>query len=95
MPDGQYNDLQLALTKKDFIATVAVSGSWTETGSVETKIGSYTIFDLTSQKLGPAQFFTYLGRTFATCISASAGRFRQRTLQDSPLFVCRQSRRSM
>jgi len=67
MPDGQYNDLQLALTKKDFIATVAVSGSWTETGSVETKIGSYTIFDLTSQKLGrstvlhlPGSDFCYL-----------------------------------
>jgi len=52
MPDGHYSDLQLAVTGQNFIATVTVSGSQAETGSAETRIGSYTIFDLTSQKLG-------------------------------------------
>ena len=67
MPDGHYSDLQLAVTGQNFIATVTVSGSQTETGSAETKIGSYTIFDLTSQKLGrstvlhlPESDFRYL-----------------------------------
>ena len=52
MPDGPYSDIQLAITARDFIATVTVSGSQTEAGGAETKIGSYTIFDLTSQRLG-------------------------------------------
>ena len=52
MPDGAYSDIQLAITARDFIATVTVSGSQTEAGGAETKIGSYTIFDLTSQRLG-------------------------------------------
>jgi hypothetical protein len=52
LPDGPYSDLQLNVTGQNFIATVLVTGSQTESGSAETKIGSYTIFDLTSQKLG-------------------------------------------
>jgi hypothetical protein len=52
MPDGHYNDLRLAVTGQNFIATVTVTGSQAETGSAETRIGTYTIFDLTSQKLG-------------------------------------------
>jgi hypothetical protein len=59
--------LQLAVTGQNFIATVTVSGSQTESGSAETKIGSYTIFDLTGQKLGrstvlhlPVSDFRYL-----------------------------------
>jgi len=67
MPDGHYSDLQLAVTGKNFIATVIVTGSQAETGSAETKIGSFTIFDLTSQKLGrstvlhlPESDFRYL-----------------------------------
>lgn len=52
MPDGHYNDLRLAVTGQNFIATVTVTGSQAETGSAETGIGTYTIFDLTSQKLG-------------------------------------------
>jgi hypothetical protein len=66
MPDGKYSDLQLAVTGHDFIATIAVSGSRTQGGS-ETKLGSYTIFDLTRQKLGrstvlhlPESDFPYL-----------------------------------
>jgi hypothetical protein len=67
MPDGAYSDIQLAITARDFIATVKVSGSQTEAGGAETKIGSYTIFDLTSQRLGrstvlhlPVSDFRYL-----------------------------------
>jgi hypothetical protein len=55
MPDGSYSDLQLAVTAQDFIATVTVTGSAAEVGSgggKETKVGSFTIFDLTRQKLG-------------------------------------------
>ena len=64
---GRYNDLQLAVTGQNFIATVTVTGSQTEADRVPTKIGSYTIFDLTSQKLGrstvlhlPESDFNYL-----------------------------------
>jgi hypothetical protein len=52
MPDGRYGDLKLAVEAQNFIATVAVSGSQAETGAAETRIGSYTVFDLTRQKLG-------------------------------------------
>jgi hypothetical protein len=52
LPDGRYTDLQLAVTAKNFIATVTVSGSRAQTGGAETRLGSFTIFDLTSQKLG-------------------------------------------
>jgi hypothetical protein len=51
MPDGPYSDLQLMVTGQNFLATVAVSGSQTETGPA-THIGSYTIFDFASQRLG-------------------------------------------
>ena len=51
MPAGGYNDLILEVTGKDFIATVNVAGSQQQTGPA-TKIGDYTIFDLTRQRLG-------------------------------------------
>ncbi len=67
LPDGHYSDLELAVTAHDFIATVQVSGSQTQTGSAETKLGSYTIFDLSKQRLGrstvlhlPESDFKYL-----------------------------------
>jgi hypothetical protein len=67
MPGGHYSDLELAVTAHDFIATVQVSGSQTQTGSAETKVGSYTIFDLSKQRLGrstvlhlPESDFKYL-----------------------------------
>jgi hypothetical protein len=52
MPDGRYSDLHLDLKAQNFIATVTVTGSQTEAGSAETSLGNYTIFDLSSQKLG-------------------------------------------
>ena len=67
MPDGHYSDLELAVTAHDFIATIEVSGSQAQSGSAETKLGSYTIFDLSKQKLGrstvlhlPESDFRYL-----------------------------------
>ena len=51
MPPGKYSDLELEITAHDFIATVTVTGSQTQ-ASAQTRVGSYTIFDLTRQKLG-------------------------------------------
>jgi hypothetical protein len=51
MPEGSYSDLELNLTGHDFIATVAVSGSQAQ-ASAGTKLGAYTIFDLSRQRLG-------------------------------------------
>ena len=52
MPEGRYSDLTLGTTAQNFIATVTVFGSHAATGDLGTKLGSYTIFDLTSQRLG-------------------------------------------
>lgn len=52
MPAGSYSNLDLAVNARNFIATVTVSGSQTQGAGVETQLGSYTIFDLTRQKLG-------------------------------------------
>jgi hypothetical protein len=52
LPDTHYSDLQLGVTAQNFIATVTVTGSRTKNGSAETRLGSYTIFDLTRQRLG-------------------------------------------
>ena len=66
MPSGSYSDLDLAIDAHDFIATVHVSGSQTQSGPA-TSLGSYTVFDLTQQKLGrstvlhlPQSDFPYL-----------------------------------
>jgi hypothetical protein len=67
MPEGQYSDVNLEVTAKNFIATVAVTGSQTEGGSEGTELGLFTIFDLSGQKLGrstvlhlPESDFRYL-----------------------------------
>ena len=52
MPSGQYSDLELKIAGHDFLATVIVSGSQSQTASARTKLGSFTIFDLTRQRLG-------------------------------------------
>jgi len=51
MPDTPYSDLELAITGQDFVATVTVSGSRGQADGTETRIGSFTVFDLTGQKL--------------------------------------------
>ena len=67
MPQGSYSDIQLDVRGQYFIATVTVSGRQEQTDSSPTRLGSYTIFDLTHQKLGrstvlhiPASDFRYL-----------------------------------
>lgn len=67
MPQGHYSDVDVDVTTKNFIATVAVTGSQTETGTEGTELGMFTIFDLTGQKLGrstvlhlPESDFRYL-----------------------------------
>jgi len=67
MPEGSYSDIQLDVAGQDFIGTVTVSGSQAQTDSSRTKLGSYTIFDLSHQKLGrstvlhiPTSDFRYL-----------------------------------
>lgn len=67
LPDSPYSDIQLTVAAQNFIATVTVTGSQTEAGGTETKLGSYTIFDLTRQRLGrstvlhlPVSDFRYL-----------------------------------
>ena len=67
LPEGHYSDLELAVTAQNFIATVQVSGSQKQTGGTGTKLGSYTIFDLSKQRLGrstvlhlPESDFKYL-----------------------------------
>ncbi len=52
MPDAPYSDIQLAVTGQNFIATVTVYGSQTQSSAAETKLGTFTIFDLTRQRLG-------------------------------------------
>jgi len=67
MPQGSYDDVELNLAAHDFIATVEVFGSQSQTGDVQTKIGPFTIFDFTREKLGrstivhlPESDFLYL-----------------------------------
>lgn len=67
MPAGSYSDVRLAITEQNFLATVTVTGSQTKDAQDATKLGSYTIFDLTRQKLGrstvlhlPPSNFAYL-----------------------------------
>jgi hypothetical protein len=54
MPDGSYSDVELTITAHDFIATVTVTGSQEQAAppKVQTRLGAFTIFDLTRQKLG-------------------------------------------
>lgn len=52
MPEGRYSDVELDISAKDFIATVAVTGAQDESGREGTELGLFTIFDLTAQKLG-------------------------------------------
>src|SRR6185437_9176173 len=54
MPEGSYSDVELAVAAHDFIATVTVTGSQEQAApaKAQTRVGVFTIFDLTRQKLG-------------------------------------------
>ncbi len=76
MPEAPYSDIQLAVTGQNFIATVTVFGSQTEAGTRETRLGAFTIFDLSHQRLGrstvlhlPQSDFRYLHFRIAGPIS--------------------------
>lgn len=67
MPEGSYRNLEIEINAQNFIATVHVSGSQTQTAAHPTSLGAYTIFDFTRQKLGrstvlhlPESDFRYL-----------------------------------
>jgi hypothetical protein len=67
LPDRPYSDLQLDVTARNFIATAAVSGSHTKSGKLDTKLGEFTLFDLSRERLGrstvlhlPESNFPYL-----------------------------------
>lgn len=67
LPEMHYSDLQLTVKAQNFIATVTVWGSRTKAGTPATKLGDFTIFDLTRQRLGrstvlhlPESDFPYL-----------------------------------
>jgi len=67
MPSGHFSDLELKIAGRDFLATVTASGSQSQTAIARTKLGSFTIFDLTRQRLGrstvlhlPESDFRYL-----------------------------------
>lgn len=47
-----YSDVELEISTKDFIATVTVTGSREQSAKDATKLGAYTIFDLSRQRLG-------------------------------------------
>lgn len=67
LPDTHYSDLQLAVSAQNFIATITVWGSNARSGAPATKLGDFTIFDLSRQRLGrstvlhlPESNFPYL-----------------------------------
>ena len=67
MPEGTYSDVEVAIEAENFLATVTVTGSQTQRDAGGTKLGTFTIFDLSAQKLGrstvlhlPPSDFRYL-----------------------------------
>jgi hypothetical protein len=52
LADGHYSDLELTVTAHDFIAVVTVTGSSMKSGGRETRLGEFTVFDLSKQRLG-------------------------------------------
>jgi len=96
MPEATYSDVQLNVAAHDFIASVAVSGSQAESPGGETKIGNYTIFDLTQQKLGrstvlhlPESDFRFLHFRIAGLVKPAAvgGLWVERLTASRPKYV--------
>ncbi|HEV2273215.1 MAG TPA: DUF3999 family protein [Acidobacteriaceae bacterium] len=95
MPEGSYRELRLSVTAHDFIATVTVSGSQTRDASAQTRLGAYTIFDLSRQKLGrstvlhlPESDFRYLHFQIAGPLSPEniAGLSVERLAAGQPMY---------
>ena len=96
LPEGRYSDLQLAVAARDFIATVTVTGSQSQDAKPGTTLGSFTIFDLTRQKLGrstvlhlPDSDFRYLHFRIAGPLTAEniTGLSIERRPTEQPHFV--------
>lgn len=51
MPNRPYTELTLDLPERDFIATATVSGTRDPNYANQTRLGEFTLFDLTSQRL--------------------------------------------
>jgi hypothetical protein len=51
MPNRPYTEITLDLAAQDFLATAAVSGTHDPNYSSQTRLGEFTLFDLTSQHL--------------------------------------------
>ncbi len=51
-PAGSYREVTLDVAAQDFIATVTVTGNHRQPGSAPVLLGAFTIFDLSSQRLG-------------------------------------------
>lgn len=75
MPEGTYGDVQLDVSAKNFIANVMVFGSQTKETAGQTRLGTFTIFDLSGQKLGrstilhlPPSNFRYLHLTLGASV---------------------------
>lgn len=51
-PTGSYNEVTLEITAHDFIAAVTVTGMPDGKGVAPVTLGTFTVFDLTGQKLG-------------------------------------------
>lgn len=67
LPSTHYSDVVLSISAQNFIATITVTGSKSQSDGPGTRVGSYTIFDLSGQKLGrstvlhlPESDFPYL-----------------------------------
>ncbi len=96
MPDGAYADVDLTIAAQDFQATVEVTGSQ-GMGDDKTKLGDFTIFDLTGQRLGrstvlhlPRSNFRFLHFSIAGPIepaSVSWLRVERPTTQLQPRYV--------
>jgi hypothetical protein len=96
LPDTHYSDLHLDVGKQNFIATVTVAGSRKKGEETETRLGAYTIFDLSRQKLGrstvlhlPQSDFPYLHFRIAGPVSPEniAGLSVERLAASQPEYV--------
>jgi hypothetical protein len=95
MPPGRYENIDLSVAAQDFVASVTVRGSQAESG-VQTRVGSYTVFDLTHQKLGrgtmlalPISDYRYLHFDIAGPIKAESiqGIRVSRAIEEKPRYL--------
>ncbi len=94
MPSGSYSNLELAIKGRDFIATVTVSGSQAQGAGGETRLGSYTIFDLTRQKLGRSTVLHLPESDFPFLHLRIAGPIPPESVVGLSWSACRQASRS-